>query len=263
MTNIILNGCNGRMGQVIASIIKSDYTPEKTANQRKACRITFGVDLQPVQLQDFPVYAAWSEIPADAQGDVIIDFSHPSALRGLIDFALSRRLPVVVATTGIPQTDIEYMKEAAKQIPVFHSANMSIGICLLKDLVKRATAFLGDDFDIEIVERHHNQKLDAPSGTALALADAINSVNTDKFSYTYDRHSRSAKRSKHEIGISAVRGGNIIGDHDVIFAGNNEIVEISHKAISRNIFADGAVKAAIFMKDKPAGFYDMSSMLAD
>lgn len=152
------------------------------------------------------------------------------------------------------------MRAASEKIPVFWSANMSIGICLLKELVKKAAAFLGESYDIEIVERHHNRKLDAPSGTALAIADAINASAGDKYCYEYDRHSRRAKRKKTEIGISSVRGGNIVGDHEVIFAGQNEIIEINHKAMSRNLFADGAVKAAFFLKDKPAGFYGMDSL---
>jgi len=195
--------------------------------------------------------------------DCIIDFSHFSVVKSIVDFAASRNTPIVVATTGITQKDKQHMQETSAKIPLFYAANYSIGICMLKDLVKRATMFLGDSFDIEIVEKHHNKKLDSPSGTALALADAVNSVNNDKCEYIYDRHSRSAKRSKNEIGISSVRGGNIIGDHDVIFAGENEVIEISHKAMSRDVFANGAIRAAIFLSGKPAGMYDMDSMIKD
>lgn len=169
----------------------------------------------------------------------------------------------MIATTGFSAEDVEKIRLLAGKIAVFRSANMSIGICLIKNLVKKAAAFLGEDFDIEIVERHHNQKLDAPSGTALAIADAINEADNNKFEYIYDRHSRAAKRGKHEIGISAVRGGNIVGDHDVIFAGNNEVIEINHRALSRNIFAEGAIRAAIYLVGKPAGLYDMDKMVEE
>ena len=223
-------------------------------------RVSYGVDLAAAQNGNFPVYASFSKIPADAHADVMIDFSNPAALPGLLAFTGSRKIPVVVATTGLSKEDEQSLQAAAEKIPVFWSANMSIGICLLKELVKKAAVFLGDAYDIEIVERHHNRKLDAPSGTALAIADAINDAEGDKFCFEYDRHSRRAKRKKTEIGISSVRGGNIVGDHDVIFAGQNEMIEISHKAMSRNLFADGAVKAAFFLKDKPAGFYGMDSL---
>ena len=174
---------------------------------------------------------------------------------------MAHKVPVVVATTGLSKEDEKLMAEASKSIPLFWSANMSLGVCLLKELAKKAAAFLGEGYDIEIVEKHHNRKLDAPSGTALAIADAINESEGDKFNYEYDRHSKRAKRKPNEIGISSVRGGNIVGDHEVIFAGQNEIIEITHKAMSRSLFADGAVKAAFFLKDKPAGFYDMNCLL--
>lgn len=251
MTNILLHGCNGRMGQVIASLV----------GNRSDCTILAGIDINTTINNSFPVYTSFAEVPESCKADVIVDFSHPSTLPNLLDYALRTKTPAVVCTTGIAQQDMQRLKDCTDKIPVFHSANMSIGICLLKDLIKRAAAFLGEDFDIEIVERHHNQKLDAPSGTALALADAINDAAPDKFSYIYDRHSRSAKRGKNEIGISAIRGGSIIGDHEVLFAGNNELIEINHKAVSRNIFADGAIRAALFLAKQPAGWYDMDSML--
>lgn len=251
MTDILLNGCNGRMGQAIVSL----------AAQKRDCRIIAGVDMQNKQLNDFPVFEKISDVPEDIHPSVIIDFTNSAALKSLADFAVERKIPLVVATTGLSENDMDYLRKASEHTAVFYSANMSIGICLVKELVKRATAFLGEGFDIEIVEKHHNQKLDAPSGTALAIADAINSVDNNKYEYIYDRHSRKAKRSPREIGFSAVRGGNIVGDHDVIFAGNNEIIEINHKALSRNIFADGAVRAAMFMKDKTTGFYSMDNLL--
>lgn len=251
MVNILLNGCMGRMGQVITKLVKD----------REDCKILCGVDIRKPENSDYPVFTSVDEIPADLKADVIIDFSHPAGFRKLVDYAKATKTPLVAATTGIAQADMDYFKAQASEIAIFHSANMSLGICLLKDLVKKAAAFLGSDYDIEIIEKHHNQKLDAPSGTALAIADAINEADNNKYEYTYDRHSRSAKRSKHEIGISAVRGGNIVGDHEVLFIGGNEIIEITHKAASRDVFADGAVKAALFIAGKPAGFYNMESML--
>ncbi|MFR1518079.1 MAG: 4-hydroxy-tetrahydrodipicolinate reductase [Clostridia bacterium] len=252
MTEIAINGCNGKMGQVVAETIASSFSG--------SARVSYGVDLVASQNGPFPVYASFTRIPAEAHADVMIDFSNPAALPGLLEYAVSRKIPVVIATTGLSGEDEQSLQNAASKIPVFWSANMSIGVCLLKELAKKAALFLGENYDIEIVERHHNRKLDAPSGTALAIADAINAVEGDKFCYEYDRHSRRAKRKKTEIGISSVRGGNIVGDHEVIFAGQNEVIEISHKAMSRNLFADGAVKAAFFLKDKPAGFYGMDSL---
>lgn len=252
MTEIAINGCNGKMGQVVAETIASSFSD--------SARVSYGVDLVASQNGPFPVYASFTRIPAEAHADVMIDFSNPAALPGLLEYAVSRKIPVVIATTGLSGEDEQSLQNAASKIPVFWSANMSIGVCLLKELAKKAALFLGENYDIEIVERHHNRKLDAPSGTALAIADAINAVEGDKFCYEYDRHSRRAKRKKTEIGISSVRGGNIVGDHEVIFAGQNEVIEISHKAMSRNLFADGAVKAAFFLKDKPAGFYGMDSL---
>lgn len=251
MTDILLNGCNGKMGQAIVSLVA----------QRNDCRIIAGVDIQNKQLNDFPVFDKINNVPENIHPSVIIDFTNPVALKPLADFAKEKKIPLVVATTGLSENDMEYLRNISEHTSVFYSANMSIGICLVKELVKRATAFLGEGFDIEIIEKHHNQKLDAPSGTALAIADCINSVDNNKYEYIYDRHSRKAKRSPREIGFSSVRGGNIVGDHDIIFAGNNEIVEISHKALSRNIFADGAVRAALFLKDKKSGFYSMDNLI--
>jgi len=251
MTNILLSGANGRMGQAIASLV----------NSREDCNIIAGVDINTSISNSFNVYESFDRVPVDIAIDVIVDFTNPKGLMPLADFAKERKIPVVVATTGLSKTEMEYLHEISNYTAVFYSANMSIGICLIKELVKKATAFLGEDFDIEIVEKHHNQKLDAPSGTALAIADCINQADNNKYEYIYDRHSRKSKRSTNEIGLSSIRGGNIIGDHDVIFAGNNEIVEISHKALSRNIFADGALRAALFLKDKEKGYYHMDNLL--
>lgn len=251
MTKILLSGSNGRMGQAIVKLVED----------RNDCKIVAGVDINTNINNDFQVYDSFANVPKDLDMDVIIDFTNPSLLVPLADFAKERKTPLVVATTGLTNTEMEYLQQTSESTSVLYSANMSLGICLLKDLVKRAVLFLGEGFDIEIIEKHHNQKLDAPSGTALALADYINSVDNNKYEYIYDRHSRKAKRSPREIGFSAVRGGNIIGDHDVIFAGNNEIIEINHKALSRDIFAEGALRAALFLKDKDTGFYTMDDLL--
>jgi len=255
MTKIAINGYNGKMGQVVAEIVATTFSD-------KAC-VVYGIDITEDTTGEIPVYAGVDNIPDSLKADVIIDFSNPAALPSLLKYAVEKNIAIVVATTGLSKEDDKLMKDASKKIPLFWSANMSIGVCLLKELAKKAAAFLGDNYDIEIVEKHHNRKLDAPSGTALAIADAINKSEGDKFCYEYDRHSKRAKRKSTEIGISSVRGGNIVGDHEVIFAGQNEVIEITHKAMSRSLFADGAVKAAFFLKDKPAGFYDMDSLLSE
>lgn len=249
MTNIILNGCFGRMGKVIT---------EKVAEKSDATIIA-GVDAFASGNADFPVYKSIAEVKENA--DVIIDFSNPAALTRLLDFAIKNKTPIVLATTGYSDEQLTQIREATKIIPVFFTFNMSLGINLLTALSKRAAEVLGDDFDIEIVEKHHNQKLDAPSGTAIMLANSINEVFDDTMQYEYDRHSKRAKRSKKEIGIHSVRGGNIVGEHEVIFAGTDEIITLSHSAASRNVFASGAVRAALFLKDKKAGMYDMNQMI--
>lgn len=249
MIKILLSGANGRMGQAISNLVKD----------RDDCRIIAGVDIN--DSIEMNIFKSFEKVPANLDIDVIIDFTNPSVFRQLVDFAKAKSLPLVVATTGLSKEDMEYMRLASKELPILYSANMSIGISLMKDLVKKASLFLGQDFDIEIVERHHNQKIDAPSGTALALADAINSVNDNKYDYIYDRQAKREKRQANEIGISSIRGGNIIGDHDIIFAGNNEIIEINHRALSRNIFADGALRAALFIKDKEKGLYSIDDLV--
>ncbi len=252
MTRIVLNGVLGKMGRVLAEMIAA----------REDLTVAYGIDKNcAVSPFEFPVYTSPDEVPENAEADVIIDFSHFTAVPGIVKFAVSRKLPIVVCTTGLGDDEKELLKEASKTIPLFTSANMSIGVTLLKKLCREASQFLGEDFDIEIVERHHNQKVDAPSGTALAIADAINDENDGKFDYIYDRHSVRQKRSKREIGISAVRGGSIVGDHEVIFAGPNEVIEINHHAQSRNVFADGALKAAVFVATKAPGYYNMESMI--
>ena len=249
MKKILLNGCFGRMGKAITEIV----------NNNNLCEICAGVDSFGSGSANFPTYQNLNDVKEKA--DVIIDFSHPSALTDLLSFAKSSGTPLVIATTGYSKQQIEEIKDASKYIPVFFTFNMSIGINLLTVLSKRAAQILGDDFDIEIIEKHHNQKLDAPSGTAIMLANAINEVKNDSMQYEYDRHSRRMVRPNNEIGIHSVRSGSIVGEHEVIFAGKDEIISLTHTATSRDIFANGAVKAALFIYDKNPGIYDMSQMI--
>lgn len=245
MTKILLSGCGGKMGRVIASCVAD----------REDCEIVAGIDPAGMEEAAFPVFGAASQF--DGQADVIIDFSHPSALEGILSYAVSHHTPAVIATTGLNEQQVVSIHEAAKEVPVFFSANMSIGISLLTELAQKAARVLGDSFDIEIIEKHHNQKIDAPSGTALMLADAISGELKQKPHYEFDRHSKRAKRDKNEIGIHAVRGGTIVGEHEVLFAGRDELISISHSARSKEIFAVGSVNAALFLCNQPAGCYAM------
>ncbi len=249
MTKILLCGANGRMGKAISRLV----------SETEGAEILCGVDLNTESGEGFPVYPDFLSV--QEHPDVIIDFSNPANFENLMDYVEKENIPVVVATTGLNKEQKARLEEASGAIPVFFSANMSLGVNLLCELAKKATAFLGDSFDIEIVERHHNQKLDAPSGTALAIADAVNEELSGAGRYVYDRHSVRKKREKNEIGIHAVRGGTIVGEHTVIFAGNNEVIELHHSASSREVFASGAVKAAMFMAGKPAGFYNMTNLI--
>ena len=249
MTNIILSGCNGKMGQVISRLV----------SQRDDVSIAFGVDINTQKNFDYEVYSSIGE--SDIKGDVIIDFSHPSCFESVVNYSRETKTPLVMATTGLDASQKEALCELSKDTAVFFSANMSIGVNLLISLVKKAAALLEDSFDIEIIEKHHNQKIDAPSGTALMIADEIADTLTEKPQYVYDRHSVRKKRTKDEIGIHAVRGGTIVGEHDVIFAGNDEIIEINHKAMSKEIFAVGSIKAAKFIKNMPCGMYDMKNIM--
>lgn len=250
MKDILLCGCQGKMGHVVRACVA----------QREDCRIVAGVDVNADAPADFPVYQNAKD--CQEKVDVIIDYSHPNSLDGLLEYAFDKNVPIVLATTGYHPDQIQKIEEAAKKIPIFFSFNMSLGINLLAELAKKAAAFLGDQFDIEIVEKHHNRKIDAPSGTALLLADAINEAMDNKEVYVYDRHSVRKKREKNEIGISSIRGGTIVGEHEVIFAGHDEILTLSHTAMSREIFAVGSINAAIFMSNqqKP-GLYRMSDLL--
>lgn len=247
MTSLILSGACGHMGRVIAD----------TVRKKDDFEIVCGFDIKQDAASPFPVYSSPKEFSGRA--DVIIDFSHPSAFEGVLDYAVSAKTPVVFATTGLSEEQKEKMKAASEKTAVFYSANMSLGISVITALAKRAAEILGDGFDIEIVEKHHHRKLDAPSGTALAIADALN--EKEDFEYVYDRHSVRKARSPKEIGIHSVRGGTIVGEHTVLFAGNDEVIEIKHSAASREIFATGAIAAAGFLKGKPAGMYSMKDIV--
>ena len=250
MQKIIISGCNGHMGRVVADICATDPQVEVVA----------GIDILGQPTPNFPVFS--SPAACDVVADAVIDFSHPSALAPLLEMCQARNLPVVLATTGYDQQQLEAISEAATHIPVFRSANMSLGVNVLLDLVKKAASVLGLDYDVEIVERHHHRKVDAPSGTALMIADAAASALPYQPEYVYDRHNVRQPRGPHEIGISAVRGGTIVGDHTVIFAGRDEVIELSHHAASREVFANGAVRAAKFLTGVQApGLYDMSYLV--
>lgn len=250
MTKVILNGCNGRMGRVITEICREDPDLE----------IVAGIDTYDGIGNDYPVFPNISV--CDAKADVIIDFSTAKAVDDLLVFSEEHQLPVVLCTTGLSDEQLARVEETCKKAAVLKSANMSLGINMLLELLQKAALTLASaGFDIEIVEKHHNQKLDAPSGTALALADSMNGALDDAYHYRYDRSGERAKRDAHEIGISAVRGGNIVGEHEVIFAGLDEVVTFHHTAYSRSVFGKGAAEAAKFLAGKPAGRYDMRDVI--
>ena len=251
MVNIILHGCNGRMGRMITGLAAED--PD--------IKIIAGVDIAGGQQSDFPVFTDITEVSVKA--DVVIDFSAAAALDSLLSYGKSRNIPLVLCTTGYSDEQKEAINKASGEVAILRSANMSLGVNVLAKLLTEATKqFAPAGFDIEIVEKHHNLKKDAPSGTALYLADAVNAGADKRYSYIYDRSSRSEARPHDEIGISAVRGGNIPGDHDVIFAGEDEVITFSHRAYSKAVFAKGAVRAAIFMKGKKAGMYTMQDVVS-
>lgn len=252
MPKIIISGCNGRMGQVIT----------RMCAESKDMEVVAGFDIKTEKLSVYPVYSDPMEFGGSA--DVLIDFSNPASLDTLLTYCIKRTLPIVICTTGFGEEQLQQISGAAKQIPVFKSANMSVGINLLSGLLKKAAAVLGENFDVEIVERHHGSKVDAPSGTALMLADSISSALPFLTEYIYDRHDIRKPRGKHEIGLSAVRGGTIVGEHEVIFAGPDEVIEFRHTAYSREIFANGAVTAARFLAQvKKPGIYNMNDALAE
>lgn len=250
MQKIIISGCNGKMGQVVESICNAD----------SEIQVVAGFDVNQSS-RDYPVYVSPANFTGEA--DAIIDFSSPKALDGLLAFATERKIPVVLATTGYSEEQLRQIDEASKLVPIFRSANMSLGINVVLDLIRRAAAILGDSCDIEIVERHHNRKVDAPSGTAIMLADAAREGLDYDVEYNFGRHDRRTSRPKNEIGISSVRGGTIVGVHEVIFAGRDEVLEIRHEAQSREIFANGAVKAAKFLTTvTEPGLYNMQQLVA-
>lgn len=252
MTNMIMYGCNGRMGRMISDIVKDD----------EAITIVAGVDLNTECINGYPVYDDINKVTQKA--DVVVDFGNAAVVDKVLDWCIEKKVALVECTTGLSDAQLLRIKDAAKDIAMFKSANMSLGINLLQKILKENSAKLAEaGFDIEIVEKHHKMKLDAPSGTAIALADSINEGLSERKNYVYDRSERRLARPATEIGISAVRGGTIVGDHDVIFAGQDEVVTFSHTAYSRAVFAKGAITAAKFVAGKSAGAYDMSDVLAN
>lgn len=250
MVRVIMSGCNGYMGRVVSEIIAADEDAE----------IAAGIDLVDNGDKAYPVFT--NILDCDVEADVIIDFSSPKALDRLLAYSVEKQVPAIFCTTGYTEEQIAQIKAASEKVAVMKSANMSLGINMLLKLVQDAAKLLAPaGFDMEIVEKHHNRKVDAPSGTALALADSLNEALDQKYEYVYDRSQERRRRDKYEIGISAVRGGNIVGEHEVIFAGLDEVIEFKHTAYSKSVFAKGAVQAAKFMAGKPAGFYDMSDVI--
>lgn len=248
MTRILLSGCCGKMGRNVISIV----------SQRKDCEIVGGIDIVDDATLGFPVFQNFGEVQVKA--DVIIDFSNPTLLKEVLDYAKENKTSLVLATTGYSDEQIDDIRLASEEIAVFFSYNMSLGVSLLCELSKTAAKVLGSNFDVEIVESHHNQKIDAPSGTALMLANAVKEELPDAY-FEYDRHSKREKRNSNEIGIHSIRGGTIVGEHEVIFAGNDEIIKLSHSARSKAIFAQGAVNAAVFINRKGAGIYNMGDLV--
>lgn len=250
MVRAIMHGCNGKMGRVITGIVKED----------KEIEIVAGIDAYTEVPNDYPVFEKLEL--CDVEADVIIDFSNAKATDSLLDYCVEKQIPVVLCTTGLTEEQLKKVKEASTKVAVLKSANMSLGINLLMKILKDATKVLATaGYDIEIVEKHHNQKVDAPSGTALALADSINEAADNEYHYVYDRSQVREEREQKEIGISAVRGGTIVGDHEVIFAGTDEVIEFKHTAYSKAVFGKGAVEAAKFLAGKPEGHYDMSDVI--
>ncbi|MFI3115159.1 MAG: 4-hydroxy-tetrahydrodipicolinate reductase [Clostridia bacterium] len=250
MTTIALSGCNGRMGRVITDLCE----------KRDSIKIIAGFDKFYQKNGEFPVFADPNEFTGHV--DAIIDFSNISALDNLLDYALKTKTPLVLCTTGYAEEDILKIEKVSKEIPIFKSGNMSLGINLIMDLLKKSANVLGENYDVEVIEKHHNQKLDAPSGTALMLADSVKENLPYDAHYVYDRSQKMEKRDSREIGISAIRGGTIVGEHSVIFAGHDEVIEIKHSALSREVFANGAIDASVFISTctKPK-IYDMTDVI--
>ena len=250
MVKIIMHGCNGHMGQVISGIVEKDPYAE----------IVAGIDIADQGKNSYPVFTDIDTCQVEA--DAIIDFSSAKATDKLLEYSAARQIPVVLCSTGLSEEQLAKVEETSKKVAVLKSANMSLGINTLLKLVQDAAKVLATaGFDMEIVEKHHRLKVDAPSGTALALADSINEAMDNKYHYVYDRSQKREKRDDKEIGISAVRGGTIVGEHEIIFAGQDEVIEFKHTAYSKAIFGKGAVEAAKFLAGKPAGRYDMSDVI--
>ena len=250
MIKIMMHGCNGKMGRMITEIVKGD---ENAA-------IVAGVDAYTAVPNEYPVFDSIDKCDVDV--DVVIDFSNAGAVDSLLGYCVAKMLPMVLCTTGLSEDQLAMVDEASKSIAILKSANMSLGVNLLLKLLKDAAKVLAPaGYDAELVERHHNQKVDAPSGTALALADAVNEAMGNEYHYVYDRSQVRQKREKKEIGISAVRGGTIVGEHEVIFAGTDEVIEFKHTAYSRGVFAKGAVEAGKFLAGQAAGMYDMGDVI--
>lgn len=250
MTRIIMRGCNGKMGQVISQLVSEDNDAQ----------IVAGIDFVDDKENGYPVFPSLMDCTVKA--DVMIDFASIKGFDEVIEYVLEKKLPVVLCTTGYTTEQLELIKETSKTVAILKSANMSLGVNILFKLVQEAAKVLAsENYDIEIIEKHHNQKVDAPSGTALALADSMNEVLNGEYVYNYDRSRSLSKREKKEIGISAVRGGTIVGEHEIIFAGIDEVIELKHTAYSKAIFAKGAISAAKFLSGKDAGLYDMSHVI--
>lgn len=250
MVKIIMHGCNGKMGQVITGIVAAD----------KDAEIVAGIDIVDNRQNPYPVFTNIDDCNVEA--DVIIDFASAKAIDKLLDYVETRKIPVVLCTTGLSEEQLARVEEVSKKVAVLKSANMSLGINTLFKVLKSVSPLLAEaGFDIEIVEKHHHFKVDAPSGTALALGDAVNESLPEKYEYKFDRSQDRIPRPKNEIGFSSVRGGTIVGEHDVIFAGEDEVITFSHTAYSKNVFAKGAVEAAKFLKGQPAGHYTMKEVI--
>ena len=248
MTDIIIQGIYGRMGRALLEKIDA----------RDDCRVVAGVDREAGRLGEIPVYAGFDDLPCSG---VIIDFSSPAGAVAAAEYGAAHGLPCVICSTGLSNADEAVLEAASSKVPVFRSANMSVGVNVLIELARQATRILGGEFDIEIIEKHHHNKLDAPSGTALMIADAINAEANGRYEYVYDRTKVRQKRGAQELGISAVRGGGIVGEHEVMFCGPDEVVTLSHSAGSRGVFADGAVQAALYIASLAPGYYTMTDLL--
>lgn len=252
MVKIIMHGCNGHMGQVITELVRDDDD----------CQIVAGIDLIDNRENGYPVFESLAD--CDMEADVIIDFANAKAMDGLVAGAIEKNIPIVLCTTGLSEEQLELIQESSAYIPILKSANMSLGVNTLFKLVKEAAKVLANaGYDIEIVEKHHNKKVDAPSGTAIAIADAINEAMNQRYDYIFDRSHVRKQRGKQELGISSVRGGTIVGEHEVIFAGIDEVIEFKHTAYSKAVFAKGAISAAKFLVGKEKGMYAMHDVIGE